>query len=203
MAATYAWEGVEALLDGDLVTPPTRAALRARLDGRTTPPTFLSPELFAVLQAVCARLAPQPKPDRQVDLAGLVDARLATGPGDGWRYDALPADGEAYRLGLLALNQAAQTLGGSSFAALDGADQDRLIERCQRGELGDASWAGEPCALWFEELLAEVAEHYYAHPFAQDAIGYAGMADARGWTAVGLDQREPPEPAEIMPPEAR
>jgi hypothetical protein len=40
-------------------------------------------------------------------------------------------------------------------------------------------------------------ETYYAHPLAQEEIGYAGMADARGWRAIGLDEREAHEPASI------
>lgn len=50
----------------------------------------------------------------------------------------------------------------------------------------------------FEELLAEGAEIFFAHPLAQDDLGYAGYADAHGWTRIGLGEREARDPA---PPE--
>ncbi|MBW3634848.1 MAG: GMC family oxidoreductase [Armatimonadetes bacterium] len=52
-----------------------------------------------------------------------------------------------------------------------------------------------PSPRFFEELLAEATEHYYAHPLAQEEIGYAGFADAPGWKRIGLDERENREPA--------
>jgi hypothetical protein len=52
-------------------------------------------------------------------------------------------------------------------------------------------------ALYFEELLALVVDVYYAHPLASEEIGYIGMADAHGWQAIGLDQRETHEPVSV------
>lgn len=49
-------------------------------------------------------------------------------------------------------------------------------------------------ARFFEELLTEVVELAYSHVAVQEDIGYVGMADATGWTQLGLgvlDQREP------------
>jgi hypothetical protein len=43
-------------------------------------------------------------------------------------------------------------------------------------------------------MLAELTEYYYAHPLAQEEIGYVGMADAHGWTRLGLNELEPREP---------
>lgn len=202
-APTWPPGTVEALLDTDLVTPPTRAALRQRLQHRPGPSVFFTTEQCATLAAVCAHLIPQPDPERRIDLAGRIDARLAAGDGDGWRYDALPPDGEAHRRGLEALDASAQTLGGAVFAALDEAAQDWLLGLAQRGELGGPDWDGLPCGRWFEELLAEATELYYAHPWAQSSIGYVGMADAQGWSAIGLDQLEFHEPLAAFPAEAR
>lgn len=52
-------------------------------------------------------------------------------------------------------------------------------------------------ALYFEELLALVVDIYYAHPLASEEIGYTGMADAHGWQAIGLDERETHEPVSV------
>ena len=44
-------------------------------------------------------------------------------------------------------------------------------------------------------MLAELTETYYAHPLAQEEIGYVGMADLPAWTKIGLNEREEREPA--------
>ncbi|GJG89129.1 hypothetical protein tb265_43100 [Gemmatimonadetes bacterium T265] len=202
---------VRALLDTDHVTPATRAALRARLadDPGAAAPRALDADAYAVLRAACARLVPQPDRgtpdgDPPVDVAAMIDARLADGPGDGWRYAVLPADAEAYRRGLAALDAHARATFGAPFAALDGAARDAALGAAQRGAVGDdplgvPGWAGGPAARWFEELLAEACECYYSHPLAQEEIGYAGMADVPAWRALGLDVVDPREPRPVEP----
>ena len=188
------WAGdVRALLATDLVTPATRRALLERLSApRVDTGRFFDAATLHTLQAVCARLLPQPERADPIDLAGCIDARLADGKGDGWRYDVLPADSEAYRLGMRELDRHAQAMGGAPFHALQSAEQDRVLVDFQRGDV--PSWTGEAARRFFEELLAEATESYYSHPLAQQEIGYAGMADAPGWQAIGLDQREAREP---------
>ncbi len=72
--------------------------------------------------------------------------------------------------------------------------QDAVLGSVQNEEAAGATWNLLPSRRFFEELLAEVTEIYYAHPLAQEEIGYAGMADAPGWTRIGLDEREEREP---------
>ena len=194
---TYPAGTVRALLDTEAVTEPTRAALRARLaQPAVSTPAFLSEAEFATLRAICARLLPGSGsgPGSDIDVAGPMDARLAGGGGDGWRYDALPADGEACRRGLSGFDEAARAGFGAEFASLPPDAQDAVLLAVQRGEAAGETWRSLPPARFFEELLAEATETYVAHPLAQEAIGYAGMADALGWTRVGLDEREPREP---------
>ena len=189
---TYPAGTVRALLDTEAVTEPTRAALRARLaQPAVSAPAFLSETEFATLRAACARLLP----GADIDVAGPMDARLAGGGSDGWRYDALPADGEAYRRGLAGFDEAARVGFGAEFVSLPPDAQDAVLLAVQRGEAAGETWRSLPPVRFFEELLAEATETYFAHPLAQEAIGYAGMADAPGWTRIGLDEREPREPA--------
>jgi gluconate 2-dehydrogenase gamma chain len=186
---------VRALLKTDLVTPPTHAAIQARLapSGAATP-RFFDAEPFATLRAACARLIPQPDRSSPVDLAGAIDARLADGKGDGWRYALLPPDGTAYRLGLCGLDECARARFGAPFRDLDATRQDEILTATQLGEAEGDSWCRVPARRFFEELLAEIAERYYSDPLTQEEIGYVGMADARGWQAIGLNQREAWEP---------
>lgn len=191
---TYPPGTVRALLRTDLVTPTTRAALLPRLERGEAVPRFFDGPAFALLRAVCARLIPQPGGAPPLDIAGGIDERLAQGKGDGWRYDALPPDGEAYRRGLQGLDESAQIRHGVGFVTLEGPQQDELLGAVQRGEAPGDVWKALPGPRFFEELLAEAAECYYSDPLSQEDIGYVGMADGRGWLRIGLDQREPHEP---------
>jgi len=183
---------VRALLRTDAVTPPTRKALEDRLAALPVAvPRFLDAAGFATLQAVCARLLP----GVSIDVAGPIDARLADGSGDGWRYDALPPDREAYRAGMAGFNEAAQALFGQGFAGLAPEDQDKVVQAVQDGSPPGAAWQRLPAARFFEELLAEATEVHFAHPLAQESIGYVGMADAPGWQRIGLNEREDREPS--------
>lgn len=179
------------LLQGEHVSPPTRAALLARLDASpVTQPHFLNPAEFHTLQAVCARLLP----DTRIDVAGPMDARLAEGKTDGWRYDVMPGDGTAMRGGLAGLDGASQALAGTAFAALPPTAQDEVLTAVQAGTPPGPAWPMPP-QLFFEELLAEATEVFFAHPLAQERIGYVGFADRPGWTRTGLNEREDREPA--------
>ena len=180
--------GVRALLQTELVTEPTRRALQARLDRPVQAPRFFQMHEFATLQAVCDRLIPQQP--RAVDIVGSLDERLADDKRDGWRYDVMPPDQAAYRCGLAGIDETARALFGSNLSDLPEGKQDDVLRSLADGEPPGAVWADLHAGYWFEELLVEVSEIFFAHPLAQEAMGYLGMADAQGWRAVGLDQEE-------------
>lgn len=188
----YPKETVRALLATELVTATTRDALLERLLPAPICPTFFSAFEMGALRAVCDQLLPQPeRPEAaRINVAAVIDQRLAAGESDGWRYDALPADGEAYRAGLAWLETTAERMGAPSFVAASPAQQRQLLTAAQHGD-ATTTFA---VARWFEELLAEATEAYYAHPVAQEEIGYVGMADVPGWTRIGLNELEPREP---------
>lgn len=173
----------ERLLAGDRLTAPTRAALRARMDRRYAAPQLFDAVQMQTLRAVSARLIPDPDLGPTVDLAGALDAALAKGESDGWRYADTPPDPRLHALGLHALNAAALARFGSSFSDLNPERQDALLS-C--AALGDLENAGIDTARWFEELLCALVELHYAHPLVQVSIGYDGMADAHGVQAVSL-----------------
>ncbi|MBG8555175.1 gluconate 2-dehydrogenase subunit 3 family protein [Hymenobacter guriensis] len=189
---------VRALLSTDLVTPATRAALEARLVSTTGyEPQFFDPATYALLEAVAARIFPQPERDEPIALAPGIDKRLAAGLADGWRYDAMPPDREAFRLGLGGINQAAQAQFQQLFIDLSEAEQDAVLKQVAAGTaLGD-NWNTVPQNRFFEDLLAELTENYYAHPLVQEEIGYVGMADVPGWQRIGLNEREDREPKPV------
>lgn len=179
------------LLQGEHVSPPTRAVLLARLDALPVAvPRFLTPAEFRTLQVVCARLLP----DARIDVAGPMDARLAEGKSDGWRYDVMPDDRAAMRAGLAGLDGVSQAVAGAPFTEAPPAGQDEVLTAVQAGTPPGPAWPMPP-QRFFEELLAEATEVFFAHPLAQERIGYVGFADRPGWTRIGLNEREDREPA--------
>ncbi|GAB2961990.1 hypothetical protein GCM10027048_32880 [Hymenobacter coalescens] len=189
---------IRALLESPHVSEATRAALLERLDAPSYAPQFFDADTYRLLQAVCQRLLPQPdRPTDAIDLAAGIDARLLSGRSDGWRYDVLPPDREAYRLGLGGVQQAARVQFGRDFMALTGDEQDAVLAAVQAGTASGEAWLQLSAERFFEELLAEATILYYAHPLAQEEIGYAGMADLPAWSRIGLEEREDREPEEV------
>lgn len=187
----------EELLPTDHVSAPTRAALSQRLAETAEAPTYqpqlLAPETYRLLEAVAARLFPQPERPQPIPLAPSVDKRLAEGQSDGWRYNAMPPDREAYRMGLGGIEQIAQALFQADFEALGPAQQDEVLSALAGGNPPGAVWQELPAGRFFEELLAELTEIYYAHPWAQDEIQYTGYADLPRWEHIGLNEKDPRE----------
>ncbi|MBH8559609.1 gluconate 2-dehydrogenase subunit 3 family protein [Hymenobacter negativus] len=193
---TYPSGTVRALLATPHVSEATRTAVQARLDAPAYPPQFLAPETYALLEAVAARLFPQPdRPEQPIPLAPAVDQRLTEGRADGWRYDALPPDREAYRLGLGGIQEIAQAQFQTDFTALSAEQQDTVLQALAAATPPGKTWETLDAGRFFEEMLAELTETYYAHPLAQEEIGYVGMADLPAWTKIGLNEREEREPA--------
>jgi gluconate 2-dehydrogenase gamma chain len=182
------------LLPTSHVSEATRAALTQRLTetekAAAYEPQFFAPETYRLLGAVAARLFPQPERPVPIPLAPGVDQRLAAGRSDGWRYDALPPDREAYRLGLGGIEQIAQELFKADFEQLSAAQQDEVIGALASGNPPGEVWHTLNADRFFEEILAELTAIYYAHPWAHDEIGYTGYADLPAWTKIGLNEKE-------------
>ena len=193
-AAEHPERRVRRLLASDAVSPATRLVLTARLDALARPPVTvgvrLSAAQVATLRAVIDRLVPQDDREQPVDIVAAIDARLAGERTDGWRYDALPPDAEAIGRGLTGLDEAAWLRHALDFTDLTPARQDALLRLVQSGTVPGETWRTLPPQRWFEDVLTEACEIYYADPVAQDGIGYRGYADLPAWQAIGLDQRD-------------
>jgi hypothetical protein len=195
----------QALIDGPRVSARTRAALAARAlpDDPAYRPRCLSPDLLAVLRAALDRVLPQP-PDAAIDLAARIDTMLDAGKGDGWRFEALPPDPEAYRAGLRTLEAQAMAQAGDGFAALPASAQDALLRLAAAGEPEGppthSGLTGAQMRLWFEDLRADAARAYVAHPATLARMGYGGVAyggdgePKPGFVRVGIGETEDWEP---------
>ena len=186
------------LIESPATKPPTRRALLARLAAASegAAPQFFTADAYETFAAACARLVPSAGLGGVVDVAPAIDARLAAGTGDGWRYAVLPPDGEAFRRGVAALDAAAAEAHAERFCDLAGPDQDAILADAQHARGAFASLNGLDTRFWFADWLSEAAGLFFGHPLAQQDIGYAGFADAPGWQRIRLGEREDREPAE-------
>lgn len=193
-ADRYPTGHLRALLNGQHVSGPTRDALLSRLTASTTTePRFFESGMLATLRCVCVRFVPEAE-SIGAEVAAAIDARLADGMGNGWRFNDMPPDGDCYRIGLRGIDELSLASYGSAFPLLDGNLQDGVLEEAQRlGGAASGPHSRFP-ARFFEELLVEVAECAYSHPLMQERIGYVGMADLPHWTALTLDALEDREP---------
>jgi hypothetical protein len=98
------------------------------------------------------------------------------------------------------LDESARVLHRAPFHELDGFRQDDVLAAVQCGMASGSAWATLPQVRFFEELLAELSECYYSDPLSQEEIGYVGMADARGWRRIGLNELESHEPRPLDDP---
>lgn len=196
------------MLASGAVSPATRAVMTARLDALHEPPITTGAVLTATevttLRAALDRLIPQDDRALPVDLVRGIDERLASGEGDGWRYDALPPDAEALRHGITGLDEAARVSGHDDFVRLTAEAQDDVLRQVRGGFAAGPTWRILRGDRWFEEVLAAATMIYYADPLSLDEIGFLGYADLPSWQHVGLNERDarerdPDEIARLWP----
>lgn len=167
--AEYPQGNLQNLLKSPLVTEATRKALTERLEAKpTAESTVFNAEEEQTLTAVCGRLLPPDSPLTPEAATGKIAERLAGDRGDGWRYDALPPDREAYKQGLRGLDEAAALDKGrpavERFVALSPERQEEVLRAVSQGRAEGATWKALPGQRFYEELLAAVTELYAAHP---------------------------------------
>ena len=174
---------------------PTTRAIEARLSVPDQPRFFNQTE-WRTLRAVCDRIMPQ----EAVSLAAQVDARMLSGRTDGYRYPGMPKQGDAWRRGLAALEEAAQRDRGTAFASLDAAAQDAMLRSMQEGSFRADALADMPAKGFFtSRVLPDIVNAYYAHPAGWNEIGWGGPASPRGYVRLQNGRRDPWEPVEATP----
>ena len=161
----------------------TREVVRRRLE--VVPPIrFFTPDEAQTLEAVAERIVPQPDraESERVPIVPWIDEKLYEDRRDGYRYEELPPQREAWRLGLEGIEEAARALfGGRPFADLDPLSQDVVLRHVERGDPPGAAWDRLPARRFFRDVLSTtIVKLYYAHPAAWNEIGYSGPSSPRG-----------------------
>ncbi|MGJ4931144.1 gluconate 2-dehydrogenase subunit 3 family protein [Bradyrhizobium sp. HKCCYLS2038] len=177
----------------------TREVIAERLSVTATP-LFFSTDEFVLLQAIAARIVPQPATRPAIPVAALVDRKLHTNISDGYRPAGMPRQRDAWRSGLHALDAEARYAFERSFVDLSTAQQDQLLHRAEAGQLTAADWGDMRCDDFFKRrLLHDIVLAYYSHPTAWSEIGWGGPASPRGYVRLGDNERDPWEAAEASP----
>jgi Gluconate 2-dehydrogenase subunit 3 len=174
----------------------TEDLIEARV--RTSPQavTFFSADERGCASALLNDLTGQDG-DAPVPVLAMVEARLAAGETDGWRYDDMPEDGQAWRDTLGYLDADARARCGTSFAEAAEAGRHALIQAVQ--ELGPKDWHGLPAGHVWSLWTRYACTAFYAHPAAWAEIGFPGPAYPRGYKNIGVDKLEPFEVRDAHP----
>jgi len=173
---------------------PTEDAARGPANvGETAAPgyAFLNDQDVAFLRAAVDRLIPADDypSASQAGVLTYIDGQLAGVYGRGERMYLAPphrtgTPEQGYQLGLSpaalyrkSLDALASHPLGRDFPSRPGAQQDAFLRELEAGEwmLGDV-----PSAVFFETLLANVIEGYFADPL------YGGNRNMAGWRMVGF-----------------
>jgi hypothetical protein len=134
---------------------------------------------------------------RMVPVLQMVDARLAAGETDGWRYADMPEDGQAWRDSLAYLDKDASLRCGRGFADASEVDQMALLQAVL--DLGPESWHGLPAAHAWSLWTRYACTAFYSHPAAWAEIGFPGPAYPRGYKNAGVGKLEPFEVPDAQP----
>jgi hypothetical protein len=132
--------------------------------------------------------------DPKVPVLAMIDSRLAELSTDGWRYDDLPEDGQAWRDTLAALDQDARDAHDTGFAHCDDQARRALIQAVQ--DLGFTPWHGLPASRVWSLWTRYACTAFYSHPWSWNEIGFSGPAYPRGYKNAGIGRREPWEVAD-------
>jgi hypothetical protein len=195
---TARFPGFDAAAQAPRWDPVTAGVVLARL-GMPPDIRFFTPGQEAVATALCDRLLGQDAGlgEPLVPLAAMIDERLAEQETDGWRYEDLPEDGQAWRDTLGYLDEDARAKCGQGFAQCPAADQDALIQAIQ--DLGAGRWHGLRASRVWSLWTRYACTAFYSHPMAWNEIGFPGPAYPRGYKNAGLGRREPFETADARP----
>lgn len=172
----------------------TRALIEKRV-ADVPPIQFFTADELPVISAACERILPQDDrvPEKRIAIVNRIDYRLHSGEIHGYRFEDMPEDGLAYRLGIKAIDQTAQSLHGATFHQLATREQDEVLKSIHDGNKEGAPdiWSRMSIKRFWQLLVQDCATAYYSHPLAWDEIGFGGPAYPRAYMRLEGGQPEP------------
>ena len=172
----------------------TRKLVLERMS-KVLPIRFFTTEEARTMGAVFERILPQEdrSPSRRIPLLAGIDDRLFHNRIEGYRYEDMPSDQDAYRLAARAFAEMAQAVHGKPFDELETMDQEKLIQsvHAEKPAAAEETWKGVNLKRFWSLLVADCCGVYYAHPWSWDEVGFGGPAYPRGYMRLEEGQAEP------------
>jgi hypothetical protein len=162
------------------------------------PRKFFTEDAWQFWTVVFDHLVPQTDRtlERRIPLIPMLDERLAENRTVGYRYADMPQDRVVYEIGIEAIDQEAEHRFGGSFRLLSYLHQDEVLKAIEQGQPKAAKdiWKKMSVKRFWQMIMTDAIEAYYAHPWAWDEIGFGGPAYPRAYTRL---ERGEPEPWEV------
>ncbi|MGC1371804.1 MAG: gluconate 2-dehydrogenase subunit 3 family protein [Candidatus Sulfotelmatobacter sp.] len=162
------------------------------------PIRFFQPEAALFWEAVFDHLLPQSDrtPDRKIPILNHVDHRLDINQTQGYRFENMPPDRDAYKLGMRAINEESRARLQRDFTACSYEQREETLKVIHDGEPIAAQdiWGKMSVHRFWQLILGDAIDAYYAHPWAWDEIGFGGPAHPRAYMRL---ERGEPEPWEV------
>jgi hypothetical protein len=191
------YSGFSTLSQSPFWDEATRKVVRKRVED---PPQrkFFAEDAWNFWTVVFSHLIPQTDriPERQIPIVAVLDHRLAQNETVGYRYEDMPPDRVVYELGIAAIDAEAEHRYSGEFRFLPYRQQDLVLKAIHDGkpEAARDIWKRMSVHRFWQMIMGDAVDAYYAHPWAWDEIGFGGPAYPRAYTRL---ERGEPEPWEV------
>lgn len=177
----------------------TRTVVTERVE-RPSAIRFFSQQEAELLGAVIDRVLPQDDraEESTIPILSVLDERLYKNSLNGFRYEDMPPDREAYKFAIKAIEEMAQVRFQESFVALTVHRQELILKSLHDGKPDpeNSIWQRMPVHRFWAMLMEDCVTAYYSHPWAWDEIGFGGPAYPRGYMRLENGLPEPWEKGE-------
>lgn len=194
MAQPGYYPGYDVLRQQDFWDDATRKVILHRIN-HVPPIRFFTKDEARTMEAVVDRMLPQDDRDEhhKIPILPFIDERLYAGRLDGFIYEGMPRDPEAYKLGVKGIQAIAWYMYGKAFPELGPRERDLVLRTLHDNNppAGDEIWSQMHVHRFWLLVLHDVVGAYYAHPFAWNEIGYGGPAYPRGYFRLEGGKPEP------------
>ncbi len=170
----------------------TRKTIMNRVEN-VPPIRFFSPKEAQFWGTVFDHLLPQDDrtDDRRIPILNFVDDRLYRNRTAGYRFENMPQDREAYKLGMEAIDEETHRSFQADFVALAYPQREIVLKAIHDGKPRAAQeiWQRMSVHRFWQLIMGDAIDAYYAHPWAWDEIGFGGPAYPRAY--MRLERGEP------------